>query len=430
MPTRTNIFTFSRIFLKAVLGSLSVFLVFPFCLQGQPCVPPPSGLVSWWQAESNGLDSADSNHGTLIGNTAYAAGRVGRAFSFDGDGDAVRISNLASLQLQDFTIEAWIKRGSTTQASLDADGGVILGYGGGGYNLAFSDDGHPFLGKVGVSFVSSTSQITDTNFHHVTVTKAGGTVVFYVDGVGYPAPDYNPGFTFGSQVAIGAQGETLRNSFLGLIDELDIFNRALTSSEILAIYNASSAGKCKTSPTCATPPSGLVSWWRAEVNALDTGGTNNGTLAGNTGFSTGRVGHGFEFDGNGDAVQVGNPSNLQLQNFTIEAWIRRANTSVVTFSGDSAAFFGYGFGGYAFGLYNDGRLFLTKVGVDNVILAPGITNTDFHHVAVTKSGSTVFFYIDGTAYAVPVYVTSYDFSSPAAVGARGIICRAAFWLDR
>ncbi|MBI3849680.1 MAG: hypothetical protein HY298_05235 [Verrucomicrobia bacterium] len=107
-------------------GALCVCVVFflaPFCIQGQLCDPVPSNLVSWWQAEGNAFDANGTNHGTLLGNTAYVPGQVGKAFNFDGSGDAVQIGNPASLQLQNFTIDAWIKRSSTTQASLSAGGG-------------------------------------------------------------------------------------------------------------------------------------------------------------------------------------------------------------------------------------------------------------------------------------------------------------------
>src|SRR5882762_8436037 len=114
---------------------------------------------------------------------------------------------------------------------------------------------------------------------------------------------------------------------------------------------------------CATPPSGLVSWWKAETNALDQAGGNNGTLVGDTTFAPGRVGQAFVFDGSGDAVDVGNPTNLQLQNFTIEAWVKRSNPVLASLGSDqSAGIFDYTFGGYAFGLWDDGRLLLSKVG--------------------------------------------------------------------
>ena len=41
--------------------------------------PPPAGLVSWWRAENNGLDSAGANHGLVTNGASYAAGKVNRS---------------------------------------------------------------------------------------------------------------------------------------------------------------------------------------------------------------------------------------------------------------------------------------------------------------------------------------------------------------
>src|SRR5207247_9680385 len=72
------------------------------------CVPTPQGLVSWWRAESNALDSADSNNGTLLNGTTFAPGLVGQAFSFDGIDDKIIIPDAANLRLTNaFTIEGW-----------------------------------------------------------------------------------------------------------------------------------------------------------------------------------------------------------------------------------------------------------------------------------------------------------------------------------
>jgi len=51
------------------------------------------------------------------------------------------------------------------------------------------------------------------------------------------------------------------------------------------------------------------------------------------------VGQAFEFDGNGDGVTVGNPANLRLQTFTIETWIKRSSSTVVSFGESGAASF-------------------------------------------------------------------------------------------
>ena len=81
------------------------------------------------------------------------------------------------------------------------------------------------------------------------------------------------------------------------------------------------------SADCVAPPAGLVSWWRGEANALDQAGTNHGTLAGNATYGAGRVGQGFVFDGYADLATVGNPTSLQLQDFTIEVWMKRTSAA-------------------------------------------------------------------------------------------------------
>ena len=57
------------------------------------------GLVSWYRAEDNPTDAADSNHGTLLNGAGFAAGQVGRAFSFDGVDDQVRAAAAANLDV-------------------------------------------------------------------------------------------------------------------------------------------------------------------------------------------------------------------------------------------------------------------------------------------------------------------------------------------
>src|SRR6266511_4206317 len=260
---------------------ISILIAFVFCtgaLSAQNCAPAPPGLVGWWKGDGNAVDTVGATNGALVGDTSFAPGVVGQAFSFDGDNDSVIIGNHAALQLQNFTIEAWIKRASTNQASLDVfTDGTIFGYGYGGYHLALLDDGRLTMGQVGISGVNSTNAIRDTSWHHVAVTKSSGSVTFYVDGVAEVAPQYDPGFYFTSSAQIGARqwdGTRPIASFLGLIDEVSVYNRALTGTEVVSIYGAGSAGKCApvSEPNCVQPPSGLVGWWKGDGNATDAAG--------------------------------------------------------------------------------------------------------------------------------------------------------------
>jgi hypothetical protein len=472
------------------------------------CVPVPTGLVSWWRAEGNAFDHTGLHHGTNVNNASFGPGHVGQAFVFDGLDDAVNLGSPAGLQLQNFTIEGWVRRFHPTRATQGTQtSGSLFSGSTGAYGFGMLDDGRLFLTKVGVSAVFTTAAITDTNaFHHVAVTKSGSTVTVYVDGVGESVGPYDPGFTFTGPMAIGARGGDYVGSFYGAIDELTIYNRALAANEIQAIFNVGSTGKCAVAfppvitvqptnqtvglggtatfqvaaigtpplayqwqfnsnnlpgatgptlnliavqtnqagiylvivsnsagvavssnamltvlaePACLTPPSGLVGFWKGDGDTLDWAGTNHGVLGGNATFGPGRVGQAFVSDGSGDGVRVGNPGKLQIQDLTIELWVKRASPTIASQVSTDALFFGFGSGGYGFGINNDGRLFLTRVDVDNVTISTGVTDTNFHHVAVTKSGTNVFFYIDGVAVSAPPYSTTFTFSSSAAIGARG-----------
>ncbi|MEJ0088278.1 MAG: LamG-like jellyroll fold domain-containing protein [Limisphaerales bacterium] len=474
--------------------------------RGNPCLPAPSGLVGWWSAEGSASNQIAGSSGTLAGNASYGPGEVGQGFIFDGNGDGVALGSPASLQLQNFTIETWIKRASTTVVSYGSGGnGTIFSYGTGAYYFGIGAAGFLFFSQAGNPDYVTGPYITDTNFHHVAVTKVGSTVVFYMDGVAYPAAAYDVTFTFSNgSPAIGYWGENGDSGFLGTLDELSIYNRALSLSEIQAIYNAGDAGKCYTPaapvitsqptnltvvvgrpasftisasgtpplsyqwrfnvtniisgatnnalflptaqftnagiysvsvgngvdsilssnavltvnppPPCIPAPSGLVGWWTAEGNALNQMTGSSGTLAGNASYGPGEVGQGFIFDGNGDGVALGSPISLQLQNFTIEAWIKRNSTASVSASDPNAWFFGYNNNGYGFGLWNDGKLYLTKAGVSDVKGNTSITDTSFHHVAVTKNGNTVVFYVDGVGYPPVVYNAVFSFTTSVGIG--------------
>ncbi|MGP8020497.1 MAG: immunoglobulin domain-containing protein [Limisphaerales bacterium] len=222
-----------------------------------PCDPAPSGLVSWWKAEGNALDEVGTNNGTLVGNATYGPGEVGQGFVFDGNGSGVSIANATNLQLQDLTIEAWIQRSSSSVVSYGSGGnGVIFGYGTGGYLFFMNSAGSLIFGQLGNPAYVTGPAITDTSWHHVAVTKVGSVIVFYLDGVAYATPAFSVTFTFTTSVGIGYRPDNGDNGFLGTIDEMSIYNRVLTSTEIQDIYLAGSGGKCFTPepPVITTQP--------------------------------------------------------------------------------------------------------------------------------------------------------------------------------
>jgi len=280
----TNVFLISTNGLaNAVAGSFSVaangnLLQLVYSGRGVP-TPAPSGIVAWWPGNGSAIDVVGGNNGTLTNAETYAPGEVGQAFSGSTNHAGVFIGNPASLQLQNLTIEAWIQRASTSVVSSDptANGGAagIFYFGAGGYGMGI----HQANGAISLTQIDSNDVndggygacVTDLNWHHVAVTKSGSTVTFYVDGREYPpVTGYNATFVFTTPAAIGVRGDLINgnnnDSFAGHIDELAIYNRALSAGEILSIYNAGAAGKSYTPPAAAAltltrgHPSLQLSW--------------------------------------------------------------------------------------------------------------------------------------------------------------------------
>jgi hypothetical protein len=214
----------------------------------------PSGIVSWFKAEGNAHDAVGNNNGTAYG-TRYGPGKVGRAFQFDGS-SFVRVPVAPSLDPAAISIEAWIKSSGEGKTDLgryrylvakgiDPDAASYALYTGptGGLFFFIYDGTHaaalsPDAGR----------GIWDGKWHHVAGTFDGSAVRLYVDGsqVGHGTPSalkINYNMPAGNDLFIGNYFWPGNWGFTGAIDELSIYNRALSASEIQTIAGAGSAGK-------------------------------------------------------------------------------------------------------------------------------------------------------------------------------------------
>ena len=248
---------------------VSVWLLVCVSLQssytwGQPCVPVPPGLVSWWPGDGNADDLLGTNPGTLEGGTGFAAGKVITAFSFDGVDDYVNVPDSASLDAitSAITVETWIKPETS-----DSGGGWFFSrrnpLGSEGFGLFAVDDG-TFAVSVGhasgtSTFFSAAGVVQFGTFQHVAATAdtSTGAVKFFVNGVeillSVSGPSVITGPLTGAnnlyigrrQTSATGEGEIGASHFKGLVDEVELYDRALTPGEILAIFLADSSGKCK-----------------------------------------------------------------------------------------------------------------------------------------------------------------------------------------
>jgi hypothetical protein len=246
----------------------------------QTCVQPPAGLVSRWPGDGNVQDIIGPNDGTLQGGTTFAPGIVGQAFRFDGVDDYIRVPNHPSLNpASALTIEAWIHSASTEGAR-----DIVAKWNDDTEDWSYIFKDHNDSDKLRIELSESihndladlegsTSIPLGTWVHVATTYDAGeGTVRLYFNGIEDASLAVGPGRLIDSSLTdllIGAvfTGGGIFEHFAGLIDEVTIYNRALSAEEIAAIFNAGSAGKCKdsgitevtidikpgSSPTASTP---------------------------------------------------------------------------------------------------------------------------------------------------------------------------------
>ncbi len=232
------------------------------------CVPAPSGLVSWWPGDGDANDLQSGNDGTLLGGATFDAGRVALTFVFDGASTSgVEVPDADSLDFgpgSDLSIDAWILAfgGCQVQDIVDkrlapppsnrAVGYALFLFDG---RLGFQLADAPLAPGQFSNFLSSGPNLRDGAFHHVAVTvdrssSSGGKL--YVDGVVVLTfdPTVQPGDLSNNEpLLIGKHPtEGFCGAYRGRIDEVEIFNRALSASEIQDIFNAGSAGKCKGDP--------------------------------------------------------------------------------------------------------------------------------------------------------------------------------------
>jgi uncharacterized repeat protein (TIGR01451 family) len=251
------------------------------------CVAPLTDMVSWWPLDElpgdpKVIDIWDSNHGTAMNAAIGAPGGpvslqgqyVGNSLFFSGSYVDVSPATTLDFGTGEFSIDAWVNTPSgtpnyptTIQPIVDktqVTGSIARGYALFIYYPANSPTGQVYLGFViddGVTPPAATAPILHTiplspgwHWHHVAVTVARptsstATVTLYVDGAPSAPVTVTVGSTSnGAALWIGkSRLDALLNASLQevAIDELEIFKRALSQSEIQDIYSADKKGKCK-----------------------------------------------------------------------------------------------------------------------------------------------------------------------------------------
>ncbi len=207
------------------------------------CLSPPGGMVAWWSGDTDSSDVFGQLHGSLQGSASNALGIVGGAFDLHPGGYITVPDSSLLNPTNAITVEAWVfQRSQSSNAPVVAKGN---GYNN-GYILSIKT-GTPNFIIAGIGFgggVVNTNQWT-----HLAGTFDGTDRRLYVNGV-VKSSVYSAATGSLSQNSLnfGRDTSNTNGQFDGLIDEVSIYNRALSTGEVAAIYAASSAGKCKPPP--------------------------------------------------------------------------------------------------------------------------------------------------------------------------------------
>ncbi len=247
------------------------------------CDPAPAGLVAWWAAESNALDSVLGNNGTLKNGTTFTNGEVGMAFNLNGVNNYVLANPSSPSNLNvglgtGLTFEGWINPNTTGVQMPIFEYERVLGSGNGAdvgilfyINLPPSGGNGPGsimanlvdVNQMPHSVVSEGNLVASGIWQHIALTydKASGLAVLYLDGVNVfnaTIGSFTPQTSFTNLLiggrTFGGSAAAPSDKFSGLIDEISLYNRALSSNEIAAIYQAGSGGKCPLPPTIYSQP--------------------------------------------------------------------------------------------------------------------------------------------------------------------------------
>lgn len=358
-----------------------------------------SGLVAYWKLdEMAGTTAADSSghgfDGVLSGGPVWqpTGGQIGGALQFDGANDYIDCNNPAALDIRDqITLTCWIKTPAFTRAWQ-----ALVTKGDDSYRLCRAVIGNSvYLGLDGTSVggFESAAQVADNEWHHIAGVYDGSEASLYIDGVlDTSVPATGQINSSSHRLFIGENAQTRGRYFKGLMDEVRVYNVALSESSVVKAMQGIVES--------TTVP---VAHWKLDETsgtiASDSAGDHDGMVKGNPVWlpDGGMLDGALQLDGDGDYVEIGDYADFDLtEQMTVSAWIQvdtfdRQWHAIVT-KGDSAWRLHRYRANNTIGFHytRPGATYAAANGVRSV------KDGEWHHVAGTCDGSTICLYIDGT----------------------------------
>ena len=319
---------------------------------GAISMPPNNlGMLAYWSFEdavgvsANGTTtdfSGNGNDASFVGNATWTVnGKRGIGTTYDGSGDYLNLGNFTDLDgVTAFTVSAWFKTDDLSFSSYDG----LFARGSSGQRAPW------IYGLQGSSVIrfqfetttggqhdctKDTTTLTQGVWHHAVFVWNGSTCVVYTDGVAGTS-DATTGSVLVNTDGSNYIGKTpTLAEWDGLIDEMRIYNRALSATEAQDLYRSGFVRV--NSSTKEQVTDGLVAHWTFDGEDLsgstvkDVANSNNGTGSAGTKPDLGKIGQGYFFDGEAaDVTITGDLSPTFDNDWTISLWGRFLDRSALS----------------------------------------------------------------------------------------------------
>ena len=245
------------------------------------CTPMTSGLVGWWSGNGNANDSSgNGNNGSISGTVTYQAGKIDQSFGFAGNGGITINDTSLSLSPSSLSAETWFKVGGQYFGSefMILYKGNYDPYPHMAYSIEIDGSTNKLKGRsdsAGFMEILSQQAVNDNLWHHavLTIDNTSKTAKLYLDGILQNSVNFTGVVQQSSEpLSIGKYYYNSMYNFSGAIDEIRVYNRALSSIEIQARYNNTSTCTTDITGQTFTASGGLSPYtWNISSGVLPNG---------------------------------------------------------------------------------------------------------------------------------------------------------------
>ncbi|MFP4616719.1 MAG: LamG-like jellyroll fold domain-containing protein, partial [Candidatus Paceibacterota bacterium] len=330
------------------------------------------GLVGHWTFDGQDIDwsktgaevrdvSGQENHGSLeggMGQHSVSIGKQGQALSFNGSDDHIAIDNSNSLDFGtgDFTYSLWVKSSQDCSGNKvylgsydqqESDPATWLGCNDSGYATFDVADSN----NSGTSAIYNSSVVNDGEWHHIVGVKKGHssasiTTYFDADPSTVESSSFTGDFNYAgtNPHSIGRYEVSPYYYAEGSINDVRIYNKALSQDEIDKLYRHGARKLQPNTSQKGTQSDGLVGHWTFDGQDIDwsktgaevrdvSGQENHGSLEGGMGqhsVTIGKQGQALSFDGENDYVEINHAySAFDNHDFTVSVWAKKETSDKV-----------------------------------------------------------------------------------------------------